>query len=557
MAKKNKNSVGHSITYILSMLAAVALIVVSYFAYKAVTGMSYIPARYLEIFLYALIGGNVFFCLLAFIPGIGSAIKWLQIVLCTVLAALLAVVSIKIPDYQGQFERMFREVPEEGTLLMSVYAFADSDKIQTVKDLGEARIGVLEGKDTEYLEYSAKVIARELNGQQITTIPYSDIYQLADAYYEGAIDAMLINETYARFISESTDFEGFNYQSRIIYTVEHKVQLNYETNDVGSITTEPFIIAVSGNDTWGYSNIKTTSQTRSDVNMLLVVNPTTKQVLVVSIPRDTYVPLWGDSTCMDKLTHATIYGIDTWEKAINSLLGVKINYFVRVNFQSVVNAVDALGGIDIDNPYEMTIRYNAYNKSGKKTVEKFTYKQGIIHINGNQTLGYVRERKSLKEGDVDRVRHQAIVIQGVIDKVTQVSVITKINDLLAAVDGTFVTDVKLNQIYALLQMQLDDMASWHISTVTITGSEGMRTSYAMGNKATTSTKTVEVEEVQTDEDGNAILDEEGNPVVIKVKKTVTVKHDPALYSVFIPDDSSVSQAKNKIQKVLKGEILSD
>ena len=553
MAKKRKqqNKTLHTIAYVISVIVAFALIYISYLTYNTVIGMNIIPTKYTDIMLYALIGVNVFFGLIAFIPGVNTLNKSLQILICGALSVGLMFVNIKIPDYMGRFKRMFNTVPEEGTLLMSVYVPSESE-ISSVKDIENARIGVLSDKDGEYLDYSYKVISRELNGGTIEPVPYTDVYLLAEDLLNGVVDGILINQTYARFISENSDFEGFNYKNKIVYTIEHKIKLNYETNDVGNITQEPFIVAVSGNDTWDYDEMDTSKNiARSDVNMLVVVNPLTKKVLIINIPRDTYVPLWGNTSAMDKLTHATIYGMDTWEQTINSLLNIKINYFVRINFQSFVNIVDAVGGIDIDNPDEMSISYVAFDKTtGKPHGVRYTYQAGRIHLNGEQALGYVRERKSLAQGDVARTNHQAIAIKGLIDKVTQVSIITKINDLLDAINGTFITDININKIYALVQMQLDDMATWNISSYGVTGSGAMRTSYAMGNSATEITEEVEVEELLVDENGDPILDEEGNEQYITKTETITSTQEAQLYSVYIASSSSLNEASSLIQQTM-------
>ncbi|MBQ1315637.1 MAG: LCP family protein, partial [Erysipelotrichaceae bacterium] len=475
MARKQTRKKPSIVIYIISMAAAVGLGVASWLAFKTVTGLNIIPQKYTDIMMYVLIGINALFGLIAVIPGVSNLNKILQTVISAALAVGLIYGNTVIPQYMGQFERMFNKVPEEGTLLMSVYTLKDSE-IQDVEDLENVSVGVLAKKDADYLDYSYKVISRELNGEQIVPVEYEDIYLLGEDLLSGKIKAALMNQTYAQFISENSDFESFPQDTQVIYTIEHKIQLNYQSNAVGNITQEPFIIAVSGNDTWDYREMNPSNLTRSDVNMLVVVNPLTKKALIVSVPRDTYVPLWGDYDAMDKLTHATIYGMDTWEQTLNSLLETDINYFVRINFQSLVNVVDALGGIEIDNPYEMTIAFNTFDReTGQLSGETHTFEEGRIHITGNQALGYVRERKSLRNGDVDRVKHQAVVLKGIIDKVTQVSVITKVTDLLKAVEGTFITDLNTNQIYALVQMQLDDMASWALASTTITGYGDMRT----------------------------------------------------------------------------------
>ncbi len=557
---KPQNKKMHTVAYVISVIVAIALAVISYLLYKTVIGMNIIPERYTNILMYALIGFNAFFALIAVIPGVSTLNKTLQIVICSFVAAALMVVNVKIPDYLGRFERMFNTVPEEGTLLMSVYALSDSEKIQSVQDLAEAKIGVLEDKNSEYLDYSYKVISRELNGDSIEPVSYDSVYSLAEDLYNGQLDAILMNQTYASFIADNADFSGFNYKTRIIYTIAHKIQLSYETEQVGNIINEPFIIAVSGNDSWDYSEMNpSTNISRSDVNMLVVVNPTTKKILIVSIPRDSYVAIGGDTSAMDKLTHSTIYGIDTWERTINNLLGIKINYFVRMNFQSLVNVVDALGGIEIDNPYFMQFGLDRFNRTtGQKEYMYFWFNEGRITINGDEALGYVRERKSLKNGDMDRIQHQAIVIKGLVDKVTQVSVITKISDLLKAIDGTFITDINTNQIFALVQMQLDDMASWDISSYSLNGSTAQRTSYAMGNTTQRTEEKTVIKEVTDyenpilDENGEPVLDADGNPTygTKKVEETETITIEPTYYSVVILNNSSITEAQQKIREIM-------
>ncbi|MBQ2214528.1 MAG: LCP family protein [Erysipelotrichaceae bacterium] len=550
MARKQTRKKTSIVIYIISMAAAVGLGVASWLAFKTVTGLNIIPQKYTDIMMYVLIGINALFGLIAVIPGVSNLNKILQTVISAALAVGLIYGNTIIPQYMGQFERMFNKVPEEGTLLMSVYTLKDSE-IQDVNDLENVSVGVLAKKDADYLDYSYKVISRELNGEQIVPVEYEDFYLLGEDLLSGKIKAALMNQTYAQFISENSDFESFPQDTQVIYTIEHKIQLNYQSNAVGNITQEPFIIAVSGNDTWDYREMNPSNLTRSDVNMLVVVNPLTKKALIVSVPRDTYVPLWGDYDAMDKLTHATIYGMDTWEQTLNSLLETDINYFVRINFQSLVNVIDALGGIEIDNPYEMTIAFNTFDReTGQLSGETHTFEEGRIHITGNQALGYVRERKSLRNGDVDRVKHQAVVLKGIIDKVTQVSVITKVTDLLKAVEGTFITDLNTDQIYALVQMQLDDMASWDLASTTITGYGDMRTSYAMGSGDYEVEEEVEVEVPVVDEEGNPVYDEEGNQLIEIVTETQTVTHEAQTYAVFIPDDSSVQNAINAINEIM-------
>ena len=205
---------------------------------------------------------------------------------------------------------------------------------------------------------------------------------------------------------------------------------------------------------------------RTDVNIVAVVNPLVKKILLVTITRDAYLPIGGDVNKMDRLTNASVLGVDAWEGAIEYALGMDINYFVRVNFASLVNIVDSVGGIDVNNPVAFT-RYYYFDK-------------GLIHLNGEQALSYVRERKSLSKGDFDRNRNQARVFKAIIDKILNPAIISNFDNLLNAVKGTFVTDFKTEDMYKLVQMQLQDNAQWKYETYSVYGDETYEHSYTLG-----------------------------------------------------------------------------
>ncbi len=472
---------------IISVIIMLITIGASVYAYQTVKGMGVLPQKYIDYILYGLIGFNVFFGLLAFIPKVSKLNKILQSVICTGVAAALIAASIIVPTYKGKIERAFTQIPEEGSLNINVYTLASSP-LKDVSDLETTTIGVVKGLDEEYTQYALKVISRELNGKSIKTTELEDVYSAFEALFAGEIPAVMINETYAEIIADNADFANFSTDTKILYNCIQPIKINHDTGAVGNITTEPFIIGVTASDTWNYANIIREDGRmvlgRSDVNMVVACNPNTKQILIVTVPRDSYLGIGGNSNMMDKLTHHTLYGYDTWKASLNKAFGIEINYFVRINFQSLVNIVNALDGIDINNPYEMTFEYNAFDPAtGKPHLVKKTFEEGLIHLTGEETLGYVRDRYHSKGGDMGRNKHQAIVIKALVDKVTTVSVISKIDRLLEAIQGSFVTDLGINQIYALVQMQLDDMATWDILSYSLTGTTGSATSYALGQNS--------------------------------------------------------------------------
>lgn len=488
--RKKKYKKPNIVIYIISVLIMLVTIYLSYRTYALVSSYTFLPAKYIKICLYGLLIFCIFFGIIAFLPNITNLNKILQSVVCGLLSVLLVLANIYLPSIKGQLERTFTPIPEEGEMMINVYVNNSSD-FQNITELEGKTIGIQTGLDQDYQDYAIKVINREFDGEDVVTKEYADIYTLADALYNNEVDAILLNETYAGIISENADFLDFKNETKVLYTCTQKIKLDYNTTDIGNITTQPFVVLVGGNDEWVAKMAESTGYVgRTDVQMLVVVNPNTKQVLIITIPRDSYVPLFGNSNCMDKLTHASIYGYDAWVKTVKYFLDVDINYFVRINFASLVNIVDAVGGIEVDNPYYFESEYCTYWDEGAQKTYNYLQKfeQGWIHLDGPGALGYSRERYYIKEdgtniGDVGRNMHQAIVLRALINKLTSVETITHIDDLFKAIDGTFVTNISTDQIYALVQMQLDDMATWDIVQYSLNGYGSYETSYAMGQSS--------------------------------------------------------------------------
>lgn len=259
---------------------------------------------------------------------------------------------------------------------------------------------------------------------------------------------------------------GFKKSTKIIY----KVSVNVGNKDIAKrvgITQEPFNVYISGIDTFG--GISKVS--RSDVNMIMTVNPETKEVLLTSIPRDMYVKLHTYGA-MDKLTHSGIYGIDETVSTVEDWLDIDINYYIRVNFTTLVDVVDVLGGVDVNSDYAF-----------KSAVSKYTYTEGINHLDGKAALFFARERKSFEEGDQQRIQNQQKVLEAILQKVTGSSVILmKYTSLLDAVDDEIQTNLSDSDIASLVKMQLEDLGGWTITKQYIKGAGTYASTYSMGSR---------------------------------------------------------------------------
>lgn len=308
------------------------------------------------------------------------------------------------------------------------------------------------------------------------------------------IDSVLIEESSMNIIYEQNeDYEGL---FRTLYTINIKTEI--EIAKEADVTNQPFVVYISGIDSYG--SIATVS--RSDVNMVGVINPKTKQVLLLSIPRDYYVQLRGTTGYKDKLTHAGLYGIEASVGTLEDLLATDINYYARVNFSSLEKIVDALGGVDVYSKYSFT--------SSKATGGTYYFAEGYNHMNGKQALAFSRERKRLPGGDRARGINQQAVIDGIIRKATSPAIITGYSKILNSLKDSFQTNMSDNDMQKLIKMQLNDMASWNITSYSLDGTDGNDYTYSYPTQK--------------------------------------------LY-VMLPIEETVTEAQNLIDKVIAGEML--
>lgn len=286
----------------------------------------------------------------------------------------------------------------------------------------------------------------------------TDIASLVTDLLDENVSAILLEKSEEEIYSEvSSEFKE-NHRVLETITVDH-IKEDF-SKDV-EITKEPFSVYITGVDTYD----KISSVARSDVNMVITVNPTTHRVLLTSIPRDYYVQIYNTTGLKDKLTHAGLQGVETSIKTIEELLDMDIHYYIKFNFTSLIQIVDAIGGIDVDSPFAFTADYE------EEEHIYYEFQKGLNHLNGKQALAYVRERYSLREGDVARTKHQQQVVSAVVNKLTSSTILTKYGELLGSMEGNFTTNIDFESITAFIEMQLADMPSWTIETQVLSGSD--------------------------------------------------------------------------------------
>lgn len=322
--------------------------------------------------------------------------------------------------------------------------------------------------DTKYLGYykdddniSNKALNKVLKKVDINSNKYNDNYEMANALLEGEVDAILIENTYLDVLDESINFKDY---IKDIYDFSIISNTNDSSRDI-NVTKEPFNIYVSGIDTYG----EISSISRSDVNMIISINPNTKDILITSIPRDYYVKLYGKTGYRDKLTHAHLYGTNTSIKTLEDLLDIKINYYIKVNFSSIIDIVDAIGGINVYSDYDFISRDN------------YSYKKGYNKVNGEEALSFARERKAFSTGDRQRIKNQQAVFKAILEKCMSKSIILKYNNLLDSIKDSFITNMPSNRITSLIKLQISKNYKWNIIANNLEGIDSANYTYSTPN----------------------------------------------------------------------------
>lgn len=383
--------------------------------------------------------------------------------ICGVLAVVLSVVMIYGTVAAGAVQSALNKI--SGIMVEKQVTAVIVMKEDDATELGDTRgykFGILANRDQENTQKLLSAMQESMG--QIDTREYETPAAMADALYDDEIQAIILNEGYISLLTEQEDYSDFSDRTKIIYEYVTKHEIT-SIKPSGSITKQPFVIYCSGSDERD-SDIN--AKSRSDVNILAVVNPKTRQILLINTPRDYYLPLAFNGE-LDKLTHAGMYGVQESMAVLDNLYGTKTSYYGRINFWGLIDIVDALGGIDVYSDYAFTTP--SYDVAGYAEVT-CSFAEGWNHMNGIEALTFSRERYSFSDGDSQRGKNQMKVIQAIIEKATSPSVLAKYQDLLKAVSDNFITNISYDQISSLVQMMQKDGASWNIQTMSATQGSG-------------------------------------------------------------------------------------
>ena len=433
-----------------------------------------------------------------------------RIIACVLVVAMFCgsnVISTVTKDiYKTLRSVQVDEHSEAAAVTRSVFV-RTHDTAQTLEDAKNYEFGIVIHFDDENTQQAVTAIETQL-GSTIKTVGFSSVFEMADSLMNGELDAMILNSGYLSILEADSRYSVFSSMTRVLADVEIEgngeeldaegLLLNADVDIAENGKLKPFVVYISGSD----SRVNAMRNNRSDVNILVVVHPENRQILLINTPRDYYVPSTEQAGAMEKLSHAGVFGVEASIGSLEALYDTKVDYYVQASFGGVEGLVDAVGGVTVYSDEEFVL----YEDVG-------VIYQGENYLNGKLALAYARTRKGVEGGDLGRGNHQMEIIEAIVNKATSgTTIINNYSAIMESVDGLFIMNIPQQLISALIKEQLADMSGWNITMFSTYGEGGYGDVYSAQG-----------------------------------------------YSVYIliPDEASVAKAAKLIDMTLEGEILTD
>lgn len=491
---KEQNKVLRGIGIVLSIL----LVVASFYLLYQLIKINVLPTKLLFLITIIFVLLDAIFALLLCYYTRAVVSK----IICVVITLVLIFGSCMGGYYiskTGSLLTNITNVTKHAKNTVSVVVKQSSD-IKNKSQLNGLSVGTLRTIGTQGSSKALTELSKD--GIVMNQSEYDSLSAMLEAFYNGDVDSIIINESSRSQILDMESYADFDNNTRVVYQTSYKVENTDKANAVSDITSKPFNVLISGSDTRGGFD----ENGRSDVIMVATINPKTSTILLTSVPRDFYVTTTCDAAdgCMqgalDKITHTGIHGTNTTKRTVEQLLGVEINYTFKVGFDTVTDLVDALGGVDV------------YVEPGYAvTTSTFSVHEGTNHLDGEHALAYARERYSYTEGDRQRTKNQQQVLMGIVNEATKPSVITKYASIMDAMANTFSTTMSNEEISDLIKYQINNNPKWKMEQYMVDGTGDTLMCAELGDAA----------------------------------------------SVMVPDQSTVKMAKDKINAVLAGKSADD
>ena len=483
MRRMGKHIPGLIVTLIVLLTAVVFAVML--------LNMKVIPTKFLAVI-------GLVMLVLVVIVGVlvWSTDGMIRFVVGVLLAAVFAAVFILGSLYVYKTHSALADISGVNTEVteVGIYVRAD-DTADSVAATADYVYGVMTDLDRENADKAIQEVDSEV-GKSVKVQEFGGLTELVDGLLDGRTGAIVLNSAYLSVIEEMDGYSDVSSKIKELTVKSVETTIEPQETETASNNSSVYTIFVSGID----SRSGLVAKSRSDSNIVATVNTATRQVLLVSTPRDYFVPLSISGGQKDKLTHAGIYGINVCMDTLGMLYNEDINYYFRINFAGFEQLIDALGGVTVYSDYE----FDSKNELG------YHFNQGDNYMNGEQALVFSRERYAFQEGDRQRGKNQMAVIKGVINKALSPELLKNYSSVLSSIQGCFETNISYEEIARILQQQLNNGGSWNIVSYSVDGTGDTQKPYSMSQKA----------------------------------------------YVMIPDESTVQKAESLMKKVRDGETIS-
>lgn len=431
---------------IIKSLISIIMFIISIYCIILVCNMNIIPDKYLIIFIITMLILNLLGVIFIFVK---NKILTVISVIIYIILLIISILGINISSNTiNFFDKSFNsktEVSKYDVIVLKNSNYKELD------DLKNKKIGYLN------IDKNIKILKKQLDAN------YEE-YNMKDLYNKfinESIDSMVINDSYLDIIEEQ--YKDFSNKIRIIYSYD----ITKETKETEETKLRPINVYLSGSDS---RSDKLEVNSRSDVNMIMTINPYTHTILFTSIPRDYYVQLHGIGTAKDKLTHSGIYGVDVGRTTLEDLFNIKIDYSIKVGMPAVPKIVDQIDGVDIDSDRT----FNSFHIKG------WTVNQGINHMDGKQALAYARERYAYPEGDIHRIQNQQQVLEAIFNKIiSNKKLLLKYDSLLDSFGDLYRSDIPKSYISEFVKDEINTGKPWKIERQYVIGQGSKSETYSM------------------------------------------------------------------------------
>ena len=414
-----------------------------------------LPVNYMVIMTAALV--LLLLITILFVSRKSRFMKVLGIVFAVIFAVIIACVCLVLFKIDTTLNEVAGVQSKEDTMIVAVRV---DDAAEEIKDTKGYDFGISKADSKRLVSAVEDSIEEELD-KSIKYKEYDSAVDAAQALFDGDIDAAVFNKGAMTVVNEQ--IEGSEDGIKIIYSYDEETETGLVPDKKTSVE-KPYNVLVSVTD----SDDNLTSSAVSNVTMLLTVNPETNQILITSIPKNMMVDLTGRGT--DSLENAGLYGIDSSVAAVEDLLDVDVDFYLRSDFNSIAKVVDALGGITVKSEYEFT----CYNGG-------FPIEEGKNKLNGSEMLGYIRETESFKTGEKQQEKNQEAVLAAVLKKCTLKNIASNSLELVNCIDDTAITNMKKSQIMTVVKGLVENGTDWEIEKQSVKGTGDVSNLYSIGS----------------------------------------------------------------------------